>query len=455
MARKHPIEEHLRLRAGIFVYYRRIGGQTKRISLHTRDRATAIAAALKLDTRFCGKRADHDAWESAIAQYIEDKLSGYRPPHLQGHRLRTMRPRTAYKTASILRVFAQRVGKGSPQELEQKDLQNYYRRLRANSEASAQSTLNRISAFLAHIGCDCPRACFDMGARLEVGERVITFERAAELIEACTDDHLKFLLIAGFCHGLRLDEIVMARCGWFDFKQGVLTVPAKEKQRQVDNSNWQWLIKDSETRNIPIMEQYAEWLEKFLGDRKGYCVKPELVKKKAETYRWDATHHFEVFMVRHGERSRKNSTELEPKRFSPHDMRRSFITNLCNSGLHELHEIAAWSGDSAEVIQRYYWKKRVVKGATAAAWAGKRRGDDMKALEGSVKTLSTRMVTLADLDAFRKELLEKVEEGRKKEAQQHMEESIAQGRTISFARALAEVTERPFWRDLREQLGAA
>jgi len=53
-------------------------------------------------------------------------------------------------------------------------------------------------------------------------------------------------------------------------------------------------------------------------------------------------------------------------------MRHSWITELVNSGNHTLQDVAAWSGDDIQTIEKNYWKKRVIAGSIDATLRGER-----------------------------------------------------------------------------------
>lgn len=444
-----PRDQHIRLRGGIFFFYRRTNGITERVSLRTRDIKVARKLAVQraaLIPAAAGKPPD---WSKAIDKYIEDKIKGRRPPHLVGKPFRKLREKTAYKTRSVLTVFARECGIASPSKIKQTDLQKYYEKY--EKEGSARSTLNRISAFLDHIGCPVPRAVFDMDTRIEVGENWLPLERAHELVKACKDnDDLKFLLVCAFFHGMRLDEIVMSRRSWFQFDKGELRVPDREKQTQADGSLWEWRSKNGKSRPIPIEEKYARFLKSYLKDKKSYCAAPERIKKKAETYRWDPTRMFEDFMVLHGERSRKDAVGETRRNLRIHDMRRSFITDLCIRGV-DIWQVSLISGDSIKVIEEHYWKKTLSKKSSGADTGGKRTASETRKLSKQLKEMQRSAVTKDDLDA----LAEKISGELFQNALREMKRSAAKGIQMSFAQALDKVAPPQFWNELREQLPKA
>jgi len=443
-----PRDQHIRRRNGVFFFYRRANGVTERKSLHTRDIEVARRLAAERAALKPGGGSEPLDWRNAINKYIEDKTKGRRPPHLAGKPFRKLREQTAYKTRSVLTVFARECGVASPRKVKQADLQKYYEKY--EKEGSARSTVNRISAFLDHIGCPVSRAVFDMDKRLEVGENWLPLKRAHELVKACADKDLKFLLVCGFFHGMRLGEIVMSRRSWFQFDKDELRVPQREKQTQADGSVWEWLPKNGRSRPIPIEPRYKSFLKSYLKDKKGYCVVPERVKTKPETYRWDPTWQFEKYMLLHGERSPKNAEGDTRKNFTIHDMRRSYITDLCQRGL-DVWQVSLISGDSVDVIEKHYWKKTLTKTSSRADASGKRAASETRKIGKQLKEMQKNAVTKDDLEA----LGEKITETILRKALREMKLSAAAGAPMSFAQAFNKVAPLQFWDDLRTQVARA
>jgi len=429
MPRKHrpldPRDKHIRERGGVYFFYRRANGVTERKSLGTRD--IEVARRLAADRAALDPEAAKAplSWRKAMDKYIEDKLKGRRPPHLVGKPFRRLRPKTAYKTRSVLEVFARECKVASPRQVKQEHLQKHYEKY--DNEASARSTLNRISAFLDHVGCPVARAVFNMDTRIEVGENWLPLKRAHELVKACkSNDGLKFLLVCGFFHGMRLDEIVMARGDWFQFDKGELRIPDRENQTQADGSTWEWRSKNGKSRPIPIEPKFARFLQTYLKGKKGYCAAPERVKKKAETYRWDPTRMFEDFMILHGERTPKDSGGDARRNLRIHDMRRSFITDLCLRGV-DVWQVSLISGDSIKVIEEHYWKKTLSK----------------KSFKDGSPALTRR-----DLEAVFEEMGGKLIRNALREQQL----AASKGMHMSFAQALEKAAPPYFWDGLRQQL---
>lgn len=350
-------------------------GVQHRVPLQTRDFAEAVRLSRQLRGKRLPGKTEAKVWKTAIDRYLEDKAAGRRPEHLAGRPLRAFRPGTVTRTKSVLECFQRFCERPSPAEVGKRDLDRYYAHMRAGSEASARSHITRVQAFLEHINCLPGRVQFATDAKPERREVVVDLETSNAWIDACPRQDLQFVLFCGFHAGLRRREIIHARPAWFSEDLRTLTVPRKEKQRLADGTTFVWESKDRETRQIPVSESFARFLRSFLDRKAAFCLHPKAASKP---YRWDFRRPFEAFVRAQG---RPDCTI--------HAMRHSWITNMCNSGNHDIMEIAAWSGDGIQVIERNYWKKRVRVGGLDDTLAGKRSGDALKSIAEQLRTVKT------------------------------------------------------------------
>jgi integrase len=161
--------------------------------------------------------------------------------------------------------------------------------------------------------------------------------RSAEvtkLIDAASDDPtLQFALFCGFDAGLRRNEISEAKVEWFDLENNLLHV-AEHKN---------FVPKDRDNRTIALTERFAEFLKGYLAGRKNgeYVLAPEKTVKVQSKYRYDTA-----------KRVRSHFTKCKVNA-SFHDMRRSFGSNRASAG-ESIYIIAAWLGDTMDVVQRSY-----------------------------------------------------------------------------------------------------
>jgi integrase len=162
----------------------------------------------------------------------------------------------------------------------------------------------------------------------------IRSSEVTKLIEAADGDPvLRFSLLAGFDAGLRRNEISEAKVEWFDLENNLLHVAEHEN----------FVPKDRDNRTIPLTTRFAEFLKGYLACRKSgeYLLAPEKTVKGLNKYRYDT-----------GKRVRSHFTRCQVNA-SFHDMRRSFGSNRASAG-ESIYIIAAWLGDTIEVVQRSY-----------------------------------------------------------------------------------------------------
>ena len=389
IAAPDPNAKGIYLRKKTYWLRNTVGGERFFQNLHTRDYGEAVEKAKKLRGIRPAGKPQVGAWEKTIDKYLAEKRSGFRPAHLAGRRLRSFRLETAPRVKSCLKVFSARCGAPTPAQVTIKHLQAYYDTRSKNSEAGARSTMATIQAFLEHIQCLPGRVVYAYDRKPEVRLVVAPVETSTEWIENCARSDLTFVLFCGFHAGLRSGEIRHSRVSWFDLKRRVLAVPGKELQTLPTGKKYEWKSKDGETREIPLSRAFCDFLETFLSDPpRDFCLSS---KRRAANGLFDFRAPFIKFVQKQG---RPDVTR--------HAMRHSWITELCNSGNHSITEVAAWSGDTVETIEKNYWKKRVRTGGLDDTMAGKRSGDTIKEVAATLKTMSTAGLDKETAEAVKK-----------------------------------------------------
>lgn len=376
-----------------------VEGKEVRQPLRTRIYEEAIRLACELRGQVPIADAKN-SWNSTIERYLREKQSPKRPLGYKGSRWQMFRPGTVPRVRSCLKNFANWSGVPAPSRVTLPMLERYAERVTKTSKAGGRTTMATIQAFLAHVGCLPGRVQLPTRKELERRELIVPIGDANALIDKAPNDALRFVLFCGFHAGLRSGEIRHACPEWFQLRRKVLRVP------QIDGDVTVFQAKDSESREIPLSPQFLSFLQTFLPTvkRGEYCLRnPTKRRSKGGTY--DFRTPFKTFVGKNGWQG-----------LYPHAMRHSWITELCNSGNHTIQEIAAWSGDNLETIEKNYWHKRTVAGALDHTMQGKRKEDEANAL---VERIATQVGVLVrrgkintnDLGEGLQALVEKEEEG--------------------------------------------
>ncbi len=352
------------------------GGSQVRESLGTTEEAKAIERAAEVRENHSRRVGRTNDWEKAIARYLEEKQRDAQPPGFKGT-WRTFRPKTARDVGYVLRRFATWSETRSPTDLKITHLERYFLLHKKNSKAGGKTIIATIQSFLRHVGCSPGK--IQLPATRELESRSLVYstaesnafiegaldfvrpsrsqseEKSARALAVQLDVNLKtkFVLCCGFWAGLRSNEIKHAKPRWFHLGRGILKVPAKEGRFE---------SKDSEGREIPLSEDFISFLrEYFRGRPADEFVLQNRTKRKSS----DGTYSFKRPVKLYME-------SLDHPEFYPHAMRHSWITELVNSGNHTLQDVAAWSGDDIQTIEKNYWKKRVIAGSIDATLRGER-----------------------------------------------------------------------------------
>ena len=153
---------------------------------------------------------------------------------------------------------------------------------------------------------------------------------AEMLIEKCEDPELKYCLFAGFHAGLRFGEVVMSQPIWFNLDSQVLSVLRSER----------WDTKDHTDRDIPITDQFRDFLDDY-GLPEPFMIGPHKAAKTKWRYRYDFSYRFEQYVLKKG------------VDISFHDCRRTFASLHAQAGTN-LYKIASWLGDGLDVVIKHY-----------------------------------------------------------------------------------------------------
>ncbi|MGA8657660.1 MAG: tyrosine-type recombinase/integrase [Chthoniobacterales bacterium] len=162
-------------------------------------------------------------------------------------------------------------------------------------------------------------------------------KEAERVIAESKDPELTFVLYCGFHAGLRRNEIVNAKVGWFELETGDTGLVHIQ-----NDPGSGFVLKDRENRSVPLTKDFKQFLHGFLANRKldEYAIRPAKLQGPWR-YRYEFSRAFKSYMKRCGVTC------------SIHDMRRSFASNLVSAG-ESIYIVARWLGDGVQVVERSY-----------------------------------------------------------------------------------------------------
>lgn len=172
-------------------------------------------------------------------------------------------------------------------------------------------------------------------------DRFCTAEERDALIAACGHENLRGVLILGFFAGLRINEIVNARHGWFTYTAsgGFITV------RNRDES---FTTKTGKERQIPLHPRVQEWLRANPGQPDDFVVNPVRKSKREKrgaqslALRWYPREAFRRLVV-----------QCKMPWVTFHTMRHTFGSLNAILGTPEI-KIRRWMGITPQTWERHY-----------------------------------------------------------------------------------------------------
>lgn len=172
-------------------------------------------------------------------------------------------------------------------------------------------------------------------------------DTARAVVNATEREDVKFVLYCGFFAGMRRNEIVMSRPGWFDLGAGTIRIPEAESTEILTGQDFVWLTKNRLARSIPIHREFRGFLASFLNKEALFCFAPEAT---GDIYRWDLRRPFEDAI----KDLRGPNPGVLPPVCSMHTTRHSWISALANSGKYSSTQISMRSGDQVRTIESNY-----------------------------------------------------------------------------------------------------
>lgn len=376
-----------------------VDGEQVQISLGTSDYKTAVEKAkLERGKKTWERKPDTTPWSAAVDKYLKDKLAGKKhgkiiPGTGMEEPCRKFDPKVAEDTRSVLIQAATIMNVSLPSETTIKHLYDYYEHwrtpgpktvsarrkekvyirkfkvprptksnappaMRSGSEATAQTLTNRLQAFLDHINCLPGRVIFDEESEVENRDVVVPEDEIQKLLRTCPRQDVLFVLLMGFRHGLRRAEIVSVRPSWIRLSEGKIVVPGEEIQELANGKQRLWRTKNRKPREIPIAPELRDFLSEnheLLNPKRLFVLHPEACGRR---YRWDPRRPF-ADMVSH------------LPGVTLHTMRHTFITWLVEKK-YSLGDVATYSGDKLETIDKHYFHGKAKKGGLDQAFPGRK-----------------------------------------------------------------------------------
>ncbi|MBP7949007.1 MAG: site-specific integrase [Verrucomicrobiales bacterium] len=303
------------------------GTRPKPINLGTRDEDEAIAKVLDLRNQGTLAPAGQQTIQQLVDAYMAAKTAS-----------RKHRQKTTQSMKQRLHHFAKWFAGRAVRELTRADIQRWYAGC-ANGRRS-NSTLHQfyryVRAFLnwlveMRIIRENPASRLAVPAPSQSRRELFctTAQRDA-IVNACVRDDLRFVLLAGFFMGLRINEIVNCRWSWFSSDLSVCTV----------QNSAGFTTKSGRERTMPVHSKVREFLQRQpRGD--GYILAPKKVQGK-NWLRWDPVVPFKL-LVR----------ECGLPWVSFHVMRHTFGSLHAMAGTPEI-KIRRWMGITQATWERHY-----------------------------------------------------------------------------------------------------
>jgi integrase len=167
----------------------------------------------------------------------------------------------------------------------------------------------------------------------------LTKGKIREVIDNAPNDEMRLILYCGFHAGLRSLEIIEARPEWFRLSNGQQRGCVKVQETPT------YRPKDKEERTIPLTAEFEAFLRRYLPTLPAgaqWVLRPALTKPAKQLRRTSFARGFTLYMKAQGVTC------------SPHDMRRSFVSNKLIDDSSLIFKVAKWTGTDVVTIQRHY-----------------------------------------------------------------------------------------------------
>lgn len=250
----------------------------------------------------------------------------------------------------VLRSFVTDLGASRPSQITRAAIDRWFAARRETSERTAADYLATAQLWLKWLHGE-GRIALNPAAMVKRPKVVMRCRRAflmpdqaRALLDACEDEGLKFALLCALHAGLRKNEIIEARPGWFDLDAGLLHVQATETFQPKTRDN----------RTVPLTKEFRAWLTDVYGLREPFMLRPE-ARHRNWRYRFDFKKAYQALVKRCG------------LAITFHDLRRTFASLHVSRGT-SIYKVAKWLGDTVEVVEETYGHLIPQDAQIDAAW---------------------------------------------------------------------------------------
>jgi integrase len=331
------------------------GTRPKAVALRTKDFLEAINLSYAERDRFqLVADSEKGRMAPAIDLYIREKLAA-----------RCHSPITSYNTSRALHQICSEMGNPLLNDLNDKNIDAWARRLRArkcriairvkNTEGivrerektklsdSAVAAYGRIlRAFINSCHAEGkilkkPSQFIPSGRCKKTRKmRFTSFKERDMLLDSVCSPELAFIYHVGFLAGLRLGEMLAMEPDWLWFSED-----GKQGKIHVQETKF-WKPKDREAREIPMAPRLLDFLKKWPLEGQFVLMPKKDVYPESKKDRYNPKVSF-----------RKHAVSCGVPWLTYHDLRHSFGSHLLQRGA-TIAEVAYLLGDEVRVTERHY-----------------------------------------------------------------------------------------------------
>lgn len=315
------------------------GAKQRRESLKTDNEAAAAAKAVEL--LHMAPLVQVDEFQEELDRYFSE---GVRRLRLSDNTVRMRRP--------VLLAFAREQGVTKFSQLTEKVVETWVESLRGGGGGEEAIGDETIKSYVGYLRAFCGslvqvRKLRENPVKIQFGKIVRSYrkdfqspETIQRLLREAPNDEMRYILYCGYHVGMRKDEIIESAPTWWHVEP-----PNSERRGYVSvEQTPTYKPKDRDERTVPLTKEFENFLRRYLATLPAgakWVLQPEK-KKGKHRYRWDFRKPFAEFM------------KEQKVKCTPHDMRRSFVSNKLIENSSLIYKVAKWTGDMVSVVERHY-----------------------------------------------------------------------------------------------------